>query len=85
MSYRVEVKRSAGKALDTIPADVRQRILEAISGLQETPRPAGCQKLSGREGWRIRSQNYRIIYDIDDTAQHITIQVIGHRRDVYRR
>jgi mRNA interferase RelE/StbE len=85
LSYRVEIKKSAGKALDAIPADDRERILEALAGLQENPRPAGCKKLRGREGWRIRSQNYRIIYDIDDGAKFVLVQVIGHRRDVYRR
>jgi mRNA interferase RelE/StbE len=84
VSYRVELKRSASKALDAIPAHDRCRILEAISSLQQLPRPAGCKKLVGREGWRIRSQNYRVIYDIDDAAKRILIQVIGHRRDVYQ-
>ncbi|HEX4139593.1 MAG TPA: type II toxin-antitoxin system RelE/ParE family toxin [Candidatus Methylacidiphilales bacterium] len=85
MSYQVEFKKSASKALDGIPVYDRQRILEAIVGLKTNPRPAGCKKLSGREGWRIRSQNYRVIYDIDDTAKRVLIQVIGNRRDVYRR
>ncbi len=84
MSYQVKVKRSASKALDNIPSYDRQRILEALQGLQSNPRPAGCKKLSGREGWRIRSQNYRVIYDIDDSARKIVVQAIGHRRDIYR-
>ncbi len=85
MSYQIDFKKSASKALDGIPAYDRQRILEAIVGLKTEPRPAGCKKLSGRDGWRIRSQNYRVIYDIDDAGRRILIQVIGHRRDVYRR
>jgi mRNA interferase RelE/StbE len=85
LSYQVEIKKSAGKALDNIPQQDRDRILEAIIGLKSNPRPVGCKKLSGREGWRIRSQNYRIIYDIDDAAKRVLIQVIGHRSDVYRR
>jgi len=85
LSYRVEFRRSAAKALDDIPSQDRERILEAIIALAENPRPPGCQKLSRREGWRIRSQTYRVIYDIEDAAKRIVIQVIGHRRDVYRR
>jgi mRNA interferase RelE/StbE len=85
LSYQVEIKKSAAKALDDIPPYDRERILEAIVGLKTNPRPVGCKKLSGREGWRIRSQNYRIIYDIDDGTKRVLIQVIGHRRDVYRR
>jgi len=79
-------KKSAAKALEAIPTDDRERILEALVGLKENPRPIGCKKLSGREGWRIRAQTYRIIYDIDDSAKVVLIEVIGHRRDaVYRR
>jgi len=84
LSYEVKIKKSAGKALDDIPRHDRDRILEAIIGLKNNPRPVGCKKLSGREGWRIRSQNYRVIYDIDDAAKLVLIQVIGNRRDVYR-
>jgi mRNA interferase RelE/StbE len=41
------------------------------------------QKLTGREGWRIRSGDYRAIYEIDDYAMQITILNIGNRRDIY--
>jgi mRNA interferase RelE/StbE len=85
LSYRIEFRRTASKALDGISANDRERILEAIAALAENPRPFGCQKLSARAGWRIRSQNYRVIYDIDDGSRKITIEVICHRRDVYRR
>jgi mRNA interferase RelE/StbE len=85
LSYQVSIKKSAGKALDAIPPDDRERILEGIVALKTDPRPVGCKKLSGREGWRIRSQNYRIICDINDELKSILVQVIGHRRDVYRR
>jgi mRNA interferase RelE/StbE len=84
LSYEVAIKKSAGKALDDIPKGERDRILEAIIQLKTNPRPAGCKKLSGREGWRIRSQNYRIIYEIDDARKQVLVVVIGHRREVYR-
>lgn len=48
------------------------------------PRPVGCKRLIGREGWRIRVGSFRIIYEIDDTAKSVIILHIGHRKDVYR-
>ena len=42
------------------------------------------RKLAGREGWRIRVGNYRVIYEIDDSARQVTILHVGHRKDVYR-
>jgi mRNA interferase RelE/StbE len=60
-----------------------QRVHDAVAALSGNPRPAGCKKLVGREGWRIRSGAYRIIYEIDDAQKKVTILHIGHRRDVY--
>jgi mRNA interferase RelE/StbE len=40
--------------------------------------------LSGRDGWRIRVGDYRVIYEVDDEQQMVTVVHIGHRRDVYR-
>lgn len=51
--------------------------------LFQNPRPPSCLKLSGREGWRIRVGNYRVVYEIDDGQQAVTILNIGHRRDIY--
>lgn len=52
--------------------------------LPENPRPHGALKLSGRDMWRIRASDHRIIYEIDDDAQIVRVVRVGHRRDVYR-
>lgn len=84
-SYSIELKRSAAKEIEKIQNKRdRQRIVERIAGLSEDPRPAGCQKLSGQEAYRIRQGAYRIIYSIADTRLVIEIVKVGHRRDVYR-
>ncbi len=62
----------------------QDKIIQSIQLLSENPRPHGCKKLSGREAWRIRVGNYRIIYEIDNKHLRILIIVIRHRRDVYR-
>ncbi|HTG61774.1 MAG TPA: type II toxin-antitoxin system RelE/ParE family toxin [Terriglobia bacterium] len=66
------------------PTDSYTRVRDAIYALAENPRPPGCLKLSGREGWRIRVSSYRVIYEIGDAQQTVTVLHIGHRRDVYR-
>ncbi|WP_288116040.1 type II toxin-antitoxin system RelE/ParE family toxin [Microcystis aeruginosa FBCC-A68] len=52
--------------------------------LAENPRPSGCLKLTGREGWRVRIGVYRIIYGIDDSEKKVIVLDIGHRKDIYR-
>ena len=54
MSYRVLILRRAQKELGALPENAFERLVRAIRDLAEMPRPPGCRKLSGREGWRIR-------------------------------
>jgi mRNA interferase RelE/StbE len=83
-SYRIEIKRSAVKELEAIPAKDRRRITTKIQALAGNPRPAGCEKLSGQDRYRIRQGNYRILYTIEDDVLVVTVIKIGDRRDVYR-
>ena len=84
MSYSLSVLRRAQKELAEVPAEDQERIAAAIRDLGESPRPPGCRKLTGREGWRIRIGNFRVIYEIDDGQRLVTILHVGNRRDVYR-
>ena len=81
--YRILITRTAQKQLDKLPDSVVKIIAEAIKGLTKNPRPAGCQKLKGRDGYRIRKGDYRIIYDIYDRQITVEIVAIGHRREIY--
>jgi mRNA interferase RelE/StbE len=83
-SYSLLVKASAAKELEATPKKVRQRLAARIKGLGTTPRPAGSEKLSGEEKYRIRQGDYRILYLIEDARSTVTVVKIGHRREVYR-
>lgn len=83
-SYRVLLKRSAAKDLEALPLQERRRVVRRIQGLASEPRPAGCEKLSGQEKFRLRQGDYRILYAVDDPEAEVTVVKIGHRRDVYR-
>jgi len=84
MSYSLSILRRAQKELAQVSQEDQERIVEAIRGLGANPRPPGCRKLTAREGWRIRVGDFRVIYEIDDRQQQVTIFHIGNRRDVYR-
>jgi len=83
-SYSIVFKQSVAKDFRPIPKKDVQRILKRIDGLADDPRPAGAEKLSGDEKYRIRQGNYRILYTIEDDIITVTIVKVGHRRDVYR-
>lgn len=72
------------KDVKGIPATDMKRILGRINALAEDPRPPSSIKLSGKEYYRIRQGDYRIIYEIIEERVVIVVIKIGHRRDVYK-
>jgi mRNA interferase RelE/StbE len=83
-SYRLLIKPSAAKELEELPRKDRGRVATRMQGLSEQPRPPGCEKLTGRELFRVRQGNDRILYEVQDQDRTVTVFKIGHRRDVYR-
>lgn len=81
--YTVVLSKKAQKQLDKLPDKIAQPILNGIEDLEENPRPVGNKKLKGREGYRIRIGNYRVIYDIFDFELLIDVIALGHRKDIY--
>ncbi|MBI5359586.1 MAG: type II toxin-antitoxin system RelE/ParE family toxin [Planctomycetes bacterium] len=84
MEYNIFILRRAQKELTVLPSGTYENIRDTIINLAHNPRPHGCLKLTGRNGWRIRIGNYRVIYEINDIKHTATILHVGHRRDIYR-
>ncbi len=84
MIYAVFIRKSAQKSIARLASSLQDRIFHAIRKLAGDPRPLGVKKLAGREAWRIRIGDYRVIYEICDDRRIIIVVVVGHRREVYR-
>jgi len=84
VTYAVLMTRRAQKELADLPREAYGRVKSAIEALAANPRPPGCVKLTGIEGWRIREGDYRVLYEIDDPQHTVTVVHVGNRRDVYR-
>ena len=82
--FELRFKPSVAKDLRGIPKTEVRRLLKRIEALGNDPRPAGSEKLTGRELYRIRQGVYRIVYSVDDAAVVIEVIKVGHRREVYR-
>ncbi|WP_281786517.1 type II toxin-antitoxin system RelE/ParE family toxin [Aurantimicrobium sp. INA4] len=85
MTYRIELRPAAVRALEKIDHQDRNRIRGAIALLAENPRPPGARALQGRPGFRVRVGDYRILYIIDDDVLLVVVVTLGHRRNVYQR
>lgn len=81
--YQVSISKAAQKQLNKLNDNIATPILDAIATLAANPRPAGVKKLKGRDGYRIRKGDYRIIYDIHDYVLIVDVIAIGHRKDIY--
>ncbi len=84
MPYQLRITRSAAKELRKLPPEAQQRIRQAVRKLADDPRPSKCKKLQGRDDYRVTVGDYRVIYEVDDDAEVVTVWRVGHRRNVYR-
>lgn len=85
MTYSLSILPRAVKELRRISPEIRSRIHPHVTALAEDPRPPRSRKLAGREGYRIRVGDYRVLYDVDDASRSVVILHVGHRSNVYRR
>jgi mRNA interferase RelE/StbE len=84
MKWRVVFVRSAEKELAKLSTNIQLRVGQAIRSLEDHPFPGQAKRLKGREEFRIRVGDYRVLYTVEHKARVLTILAIGRRREVYR-
>ena len=84
MKWRIVLARTAEKELGELSSQIELRIGRAIRALEHDPVPASAKRLKGREEFRLRVGDYRVLYILDHKNHVLTICAIGHRSDVYR-
>ena len=86
MVYQIEIKRSAAKEIAALAKRDQRRIVSAIEALAADPRPEAAHKLTNSENaYRIRVDDYRVVYQVVDEILTVFVVRVGHRKDVYRR
>jgi len=82
--YNVQILPSViRKDFAKIPKQEVQKIMGRIKSLGTNPRPVWSKRLSGREEYRARQGNYRILYVIEDEVKIVQVTKVGHRRNIY--
>ncbi len=85
MSFEVVLAPAAARQLRKLDPPARRRIQAALELLAGDPRPPAATQLVGGAGeWRVRTGDYRIVYEIDDGRLVVLVLRAGHRSDVYR-
>ena len=84
MTYSVTIAPAAERQLHKFDRQVRRRVEAAIELLSANPRPPKAIQLVGGAGeWRVRTGDYRIIYEIRDDHLIVLVLRVGHRREIY--
>lgn len=84
--YEVVFKKSAAKELQGLPQKIQRKILDAVQLLSLNPYTELLQikKMKGADSlYRVRIQDYRVIYLIENQIIKVIIIKIGHRKEVY--
>lgn len=85
-SYRVIIEAEAWDALMKLPTREMEKIVALIEKLEVEPRPSGVVKLAGEDyAYRVRSGNYRVVYDIQDDVLIVLVVKVAKRSDVYKK
>jgi len=86
MKYSVEFRPTVLKSIKRLPKKDLQRIKKKIDELAENlPEPTTTKMKGGNSFHKVRSGDYRIIYEIQDDRLVILVVKIGHRKDVYKK
>ena len=79
MSYRVEILPAAVKEYRDVPTTHKEAVKKAILGLERNPRGIQVKKLKGRDYYRLRAGDWRVIFAISDPRRLVTVIAVERR------
>lgn len=82
--FAIEISTSARKSLKKLSSKDQILVYTVLETLQVNPTPPKALKLRGRDGYRIRFGDLRIIYTVQRGKLIVLILDVGHRREIYR-
>ena len=84
MTYRVELTKKAQRQFNALPVVVQSLVEPKIRALANDPRPNGVTKLKGKDQYRIRTGDYRVVYEVEDAILLVAVVRVAHRSRVYK-
>lgn len=79
MSYRLEILPAAVKEYGRVPKPDKDAVRKAILSLEQEPRGRQVKKLEGRDYYRLRVRDWRVIFAISDPRKLVTIIAVERR------
>ena len=83
--YTVITTKSFARALSRLPATWQKRIVVKIKEVAADPyaRHNNVTKLQGRDGYRLRIGDWRVIYELHDDRLELWVLAVGARGGIY--
>ena len=83
--YTVLTTKSFAKALSWLPVNWQKRIVHKIKEVAADPyaRHNNVTKLQGRDGYRLRIGDWRVIYELRDDHLELWALEVGARGGIY--
>lgn len=83
--YAIELKPQAREFIENQTKKVQRQLVRKIESLQKDPRPSNSKLLdSTKKIYRLRSGDYRIVYQIKDKRLLVLVAKVANRKDVYK-
>jgi mRNA interferase RelE/StbE len=85
VTYEVALTPAAARQLHRLDRQAQRRLQAVIDLLADEPRPPAAKQLVGGAGqWRVRTGDFRVVYEIQDARLLVLVVAVGHRREIYR-
>jgi mRNA interferase RelE/StbE len=83
--YTVITTKSSAKALSRIPVNGQKRMVEKIKEVAADPyaKHNNVTKLQGRDGYRLRVGEWRVVYELHDDRLELWVLEVGARGGIY--
>jgi len=86
VKYKIEFRPAVLKSMKRLPKRELRRIKRKINNLTDNlPDPATTKMKGNNQFHKIRSGDYRIVYEIHEDRLVILVVKVGHRKDVYKK
>lgn len=84
--YKIVFKKEVVKSLGKLPRNVEKTIREKLEAIAANPyaEHPNAKKLQGREGYRLRVGDWRVLYEIQNDQLVILVLKVAPRGEVYR-
>ena len=84
--YKISYSKEADKTLQRMPRNIAKLIREKFEAIATAPYAdhPNAKKLQGRDGYRLRVGDWRVIYEIQNEQLVILVLRVAPRGEVYR-